>query len=89
MSGPTSILIDLVISSSFIALEELDLLGRHQTGDQVGLSLFERKAETLVRVIFLVGLVLEVLISNVSTTICSSDYDVPCGIVREESPSPW
>jgi hypothetical protein len=41
LSSPTSILVDLIISSSFIALEQFDLLGRHQARYQIRLDLFE------------------------------------------------
>lgn len=60
LSGPASILVDLVVSSSFIALEHLDLLGRHQAGYHIGLDLLELETETLVRVVFFICLVLPV-----------------------------
>jgi len=60
LSSPTSILVDLVVSSSFIAFEDLDLLGRHQAGYHVGLDLLELETETLVRVVFFVCLVLTI-----------------------------
>ena len=58
LSGSATILVDLIITSSLIALKVLDLLLRHQTSDHVGLDLLELEAETLVRVIFFVGLIL-------------------------------
>ena len=60
LRSSTSILVDLVVASSFIALEHLDLLGRHQAGYHIGLDLLELEAETLVRVVFFVCLVLPV-----------------------------
>jgi len=58
LSGSTAILVDLIITSSLIALEVFHLLLRHQTSDHVGLDLLKLEAETLVRVIFFVCLIL-------------------------------
>jgi hypothetical protein len=41
LSSPTSILVDFVVSSSLITLEQLDLFGRHQARYQIGLNLLE------------------------------------------------
>jgi hypothetical protein len=60
LGGSATILVDLVVSSSLIALEVLDLFLRHQTGDHIRLDLLELEPETLVRVVFLIGLILDV-----------------------------
>ena len=63
LSGSTAILVDLIITSSFIALEVFHFLLGHQTRNHVCLDLLELEAETLVRVIFFVCLIL--LVSDV------------------------
>lgn len=60
LSGPASILVDFVVTSSFVTFEHLDLLGRHQAGYHIGLNLLELEAETLVRAVFFVCLVLPI-----------------------------
>ena len=63
LGSSTTILVDLVITGSLIALEILDLFLRHQTSDHVRLDLLELEAETLMRVIFFICLIL--LVSTV------------------------
>jgi hypothetical protein len=58
LGGPTTILVDLIITSSLIPLEVLDLLLRHQSRNQIRLDLLELEPETLVRVILFVCLIL-------------------------------
>lgn len=58
LGSPTTIFVDLVVSSSLIALEILDFLLRHQARNHIRLDLLELESETLVRVIFFICLVL-------------------------------
>jgi len=60
LGGPTTVLVDLVVPGPIITLEHLDLLGRHQPRNHIGLDLLELEAEPFVRVILLVRLILVV-----------------------------
>jgi len=59
LSSSTTVLVDLVVSSSFVSLEVLDFLLRHQAGYHIGLDLLELEAETFVGIILFVCLILK------------------------------
>jgi hypothetical protein len=75
LSGSTAVLVDLVVTSSLIALEHLDLWSRHQASDHIGLDLLEFESEALVRVVFFVCLVL----NHQMRVKARRGMNVPCG----------